>query len=155
MTCASCQHHVEEALQATAGVESAHVDLMAHRASVVFDRRLQGRKRWSMRFAERATMRCCRERAIQKSTAKNMVVNRSGGRGDAGRRSFGDAAGDAAGAEMGAMGSRLDRSGLDRPGDDARAAVLYALPQDFLRWFLLILTAIVMGWRGAGFMRAH
>ncbi len=37
MTCASCQHHVEQALRATAGVESAHVDLMAHRASVVFD----------------------------------------------------------------------------------------------------------------------
>ena len=37
MTCASCQHHVEEALRATAGVESAHVDLMAHRANVVFD----------------------------------------------------------------------------------------------------------------------
>src|SRR5208283_5506745 len=37
MTCASCQHHVEEALRATAGVESARVDLMAHRASVVFD----------------------------------------------------------------------------------------------------------------------
>ena len=37
MTCASCQHHVEEALRATAGVESARVDLMAHRASVIFD----------------------------------------------------------------------------------------------------------------------
>ena len=37
MTCASCQHHVEEALRATAGVEEARVDLMAHRASVVFD----------------------------------------------------------------------------------------------------------------------
>jgi len=37
MTCASCQHHVEEALRSTAGVESAHVDLMANRASVVFD----------------------------------------------------------------------------------------------------------------------
>src|ERR1035438_2852512 len=37
MTCASCQHHVEEALRSTAGVESAHVDLMAHRASVTFD----------------------------------------------------------------------------------------------------------------------
>ena len=37
MTCASCQHHVEQALRATAGVESAHVDLMAHRAKVVFD----------------------------------------------------------------------------------------------------------------------
>lgn len=37
MTCASCQHHVENALQATAGVVSAHVDLMANRASIVFD----------------------------------------------------------------------------------------------------------------------
>src|ERR1035438_2273213 len=37
MTCASCQHHVEEALRATPGVDSARVDLMAHRASVVFD----------------------------------------------------------------------------------------------------------------------
>ena len=37
MTCASCQHHVEAALRSTAGVESARVDLMAHRASVVFD----------------------------------------------------------------------------------------------------------------------
>ncbi|MGB9231187.1 MAG: heavy metal-associated domain-containing protein, partial [Terracidiphilus sp.] len=37
MTCASCQHHVEEALRGTAGVEQARVDLMAHRASVVFD----------------------------------------------------------------------------------------------------------------------
>jgi len=37
MTCAACQHHVETALQETAGVKSAHVDLMANRASVVFD----------------------------------------------------------------------------------------------------------------------
>ena len=37
MSCASCQHHVETALRETAGVESARVDLMAHRASVVFD----------------------------------------------------------------------------------------------------------------------
>ncbi len=37
MTCAACQHHVEQALRSTEGVESARVDLMAHRASVVFD----------------------------------------------------------------------------------------------------------------------
>jgi copper chaperone CopZ len=42
MTCASCQHHVEEALNATPGVESAHVDLIAQRASVVFDPSLTG-----------------------------------------------------------------------------------------------------------------
>jgi len=37
MTCAACQHHVEEALLHTSGVEEARVDLMAHRAHVVFD----------------------------------------------------------------------------------------------------------------------
>ena len=37
MTCASCQHHVESALQETSGVKSAHVDLMANRANIVFD----------------------------------------------------------------------------------------------------------------------
>jgi len=37
MTCAACQHHVEEALRSSDGVESARVDLMAHRATVVFD----------------------------------------------------------------------------------------------------------------------
>ena len=37
MSCAACQHHVEAALRSTQGVESARVDLMAHRAKVVFD----------------------------------------------------------------------------------------------------------------------
>jgi P-type Cu+ transporter len=37
MTCAACQRHVEEALRSTAGVTEARVDLMAHRARVVFD----------------------------------------------------------------------------------------------------------------------
>ena len=50
MTCASCQHHVEEALRSTAGVESARVDLMGHRATVVFD---PGK-------AAPDTMPCCR-----------------------------------------------------------------------------------------------
>ncbi len=37
MSCAACQHHVEQALRATVGVEQARVDLMAHKASIVFD----------------------------------------------------------------------------------------------------------------------
>ena len=37
MSCAACQHHVEGALRATEGVESARVDLMAHRAAVEYD----------------------------------------------------------------------------------------------------------------------
>src|SRR5262249_48887601 len=37
MTCAACQHHVENARKETVGGRSAHVDLMANRASIVFD----------------------------------------------------------------------------------------------------------------------
>lgn len=37
MSCAACQHHVEEALRKTHGVAFARVDLMAHRATVEFD----------------------------------------------------------------------------------------------------------------------
>jgi copper chaperone CopZ len=37
MTCAACQHHVEDALRAAPGVVSARVDLMRHRASIEFD----------------------------------------------------------------------------------------------------------------------
>lgn len=37
MTCAACQHHVEEALRSQSGVQSARVDLMRHRATVTYD----------------------------------------------------------------------------------------------------------------------
>jgi Cu+-exporting ATPase len=37
MTCAACQHHVEQALTKTSGVVSAHVDLIRHRATVEFN----------------------------------------------------------------------------------------------------------------------
>ncbi len=38
MTCASCQFHVEKALLETPGVVSARVNLLAHQASITFDR---------------------------------------------------------------------------------------------------------------------
>lgn len=37
MSCAACQHHVEEALKKTPGVSLARVDLMAHRATVEYE----------------------------------------------------------------------------------------------------------------------
>lgn len=40
MTCAACQHHVEQALTKATGVQSARVDLMRHRAAVEFDPRI-------------------------------------------------------------------------------------------------------------------
>jgi hypothetical protein len=50
---------VEEALRSTTGVESAHVDLMAHRANVVFNPALVASQRnWSKPFARQATTPC-------------------------------------------------------------------------------------------------
>lgn len=37
MSCAACQHHVETALLESEGVLSAHVNLMAHQATIAFD----------------------------------------------------------------------------------------------------------------------
>jgi Cu+-exporting ATPase len=42
MTCAACQHHVEQALTQSPGVDSARVDLMRHRATVEFDSNVTG-----------------------------------------------------------------------------------------------------------------
>jgi Cu+-exporting ATPase len=142
MTCASCQHHVEEALRATAGVESARVDLMAHRASVVFDPSI-------------ATPAQLVE-AIR-AAGYDAVLPRM----DATAQSSSDAldygaelkayatliAGAAVmllamplGSEMGALDHALMRL----------LPWLFALPPEPLRWFLLALTAAMMAWAGRG-----
>jgi len=143
MTCASCQHHVEEALRATAGVESAHVDLMAHRASVVFD-------------PAKATP----EQLIEaiRAAGYDAVLPRAGDSAagaenrerdaESARKAWVTLAAGAAvmllamplGAQMGALDHALMRL----------LPWLYALPVSPLRWFLLILTAGVVGWAGRG-----
>jgi Cu+-exporting ATPase len=141
MTCASCQHHVEEALRSTPGVKSAHVDLMANRASVVFDPAIA---------APAALVEAIR------AAGYDAVLPRSGA-SSSGASSKPDAsdikafATLAAGAvamllamplgnEMGALGHALMR----------RMPWLYGLPPDSLRWFLLILTAGIVAWAGRG-----
>ena len=144
MTCAACQHHVEEALRSTDGVESARVDLMAHRASVVFD---PARARPESLVA-----------AIR-GAGYDAVLPRS----DAGSAQTGEppsafhtawvkaiamlVAGAVAmvlamplGAEMGAVDRAFMRA-LPR---------LYAAPPDLLRWSLLVMTGILMIWAGGG-----
>ena len=146
MTCASCQHHVEEALQATAGVESAHVDLMAHRASVVFDPAIAGPQ------ALVDAIRGAGYDAVLPRAGDSEKHSEEHG-GESERRAWVTLAAGALamllamplGAEMGAMDHGSIDQGLMRV-----LPWLYALPQDFLRWFLLILTAIVMGWAGRG-----
>jgi len=141
MTCASCQHHVEEALQSTAGVESAHVDLMAHRATVVFD--------------PNVTAPAGLVEAIR-GAGYDAVLPRPGESGhshedheaESEHKSWVTLAAGAA-AMLLAMPLGSDMGPLDH----ALMRVLpwlYALPQDGLRWFLLILTGVIVMWAGRG-----
>ena len=141
MTCASCQHHVEEALRATAGVESARVDLMAHRASVVFDPAL-----------------AAPEQLVEaiRGAGYDAVLPRAG---ETGARVEDAAAGAAtktwvtlgAGAAAMLLAMPLEKEMGARDFFLARALPwLYAIPAPALRWFLLALTAAVVAWAGRG-----
>jgi Cu+-exporting ATPase len=141
MTCAACQHHVEEALRATAGVESARVDLMAHRASVVFNPALAA----PQQLVE----------AIR-GAGYDAVLPREG---ETGARVEDAASGAAtkawvtlaAGAAAMLLAMPLE---MKMGAGDAflvRALPwLYAIPAAALRWFLLVLTAVVVAWAGRG-----
>lgn len=140
MTCSACQHHVEEALRSTAGVESARVDLMAHRASVVFDPALAA----PAQLVE----------AIR-GAGYDAVLPRV----DGGAR-VGDATEGAttkawitlgAGAAAMLLAMPLEMEAGARDSFLARGLPwLYAIPASTLRWFLLALTAGVVMWAGRG-----
>ncbi|HEY1256503.1 MAG TPA: heavy metal translocating P-type ATPase [Terracidiphilus sp.] len=142
MSCASCQHHVEEALRASAGVESARVDLMAHRATVDFDPAL--------------TQPAQLVEAIR-SAGYDAVMPRADGSAQETKKFSDDGAarkayitliaGAAAmllamplGENMGALDHWLMRL----------MPWLFELPPDLVRWFLLLLTAGMMAWAGRG-----
>jgi len=145
MTCASCQHHVEEALRATPGVDSARVDLMANRASVVFDPAL-----------------AAPEQLVEaiRGAGYDAVLPRAGEGGDHAEHAVAGAdlkawvtlvAGTAAmllamplGPEMGMGMGAADRVVM------RVMPWLYALPANGLRWFLLAMTAAVVAWAGRG-----
>ena len=132
---------MEEALRATAGVEEARVDLMAHRASVVFD-----------------PMVAAPEQLVEaiRGAGYDAVLPRAGEGGGHAEHGVAGAdlkawvtlvAGAAAmvlamplGSEMGAADLFLARV----------CPWLYALPADGLRWFLLAMTAAVVAWAGRG-----
>ncbi len=135
MTCASCQHHVEAALRATEGVESARVDLMAHRASVVFDPELAAPQQ--LVEAIRGAGYDAVLPRIGDSDAH--AQDRTAGSASSRKAWVTLAAGAAAmllamplGTEMGAVDHALMRL----------LPWLYALPAGFLRWFLLLMTAM-------------
>jgi Cu+-exporting ATPase len=142
MTCASCQHHVEEALRSTSGVQSARVDLMAHRASVVFDPAIA---------APAALIEAIRsagyDAVLPRSDATSATPTDNLAAG-AERKAWATLAAGAAamllsmplGTEMGSLDHALMRL----------LPWLYVLPPDRLRWSLLVLAAAIVAWAGRG-----
>jgi Cu+-exporting ATPase len=141
MTCASCQHHVEEALRATAGVEQARVDLMAHRASVVFDPALAAPEQLV------AAIRGAGYDAVLPRAGEGAVRAEDAAAG-ADLKAWVTLASGAA-AMLLAMPLGTEMSGPDRLAMRL-LPWLYALPANFVRWFLLAMTAAVVGWAGHG-----
>ncbi|HEX4758375.1 MAG TPA: heavy metal translocating P-type ATPase [Terracidiphilus sp.] len=143
MTCASCQHHVEEALRSTAGVESAHVDLMAHRASVVFN---------PAKAAPEQLVEAIRgagyDSVLPRSGDSASGADDHGHNAESSRKAWVTlAAGAVAMVLAMPLGSQMGEL------DHALMRVmpwLYALPVNPLRWFLLVITALVVAWAGRG-----
>ncbi len=138
MTCASCQHHVEEALRSTPGVDSAHVDLMAHRAAVVFDPALAA----PAQLVE----------AIR-GAGYDAVLPRAGQSAAALERLDGSDLKAAVTLAAGAAAMLLSMPLASQTGALDRALMrllpwLYVLPPQPLRWFLLLMTAGTVAWAG-------
>ena len=139
MTCAACQHHVESALKDTAGVKSAHVDLMANSANVVFD-----------------PSRASAENLIQaiRGAGYDAVLPR--GRDETGqttRTNEGQEAKATATLVAGALAMLLSMPlGTDMGAVDhflmQMVPSLYQIPHDALRRTLLVLTSILLVWAG-------
>jgi P-type Cu+ transporter len=150
MTCASCQHHVEEALRATAGVQSAHVDLMAHRASVVFDPALAA----PQQLVE--AIRGAGYDAVLPRSGDSPGADHREHNSESARKAWATLIAGAAamllampldsqmGTQTGAPGHGIDHALM------RLLPWLYALPPTPLRWFLLVLTAAIVGWAGRG-----
>jgi Cu+-exporting ATPase len=143
MTCASCQHHVEMALGSAPGVQSAHVDLMAGRASVVFDPVIV-----TPAHLIAAIRSAGYDAVLPRPEANSSPASSGDGIQSLGWKAWVTLCSGAV-AMMLAMPldsamSPLDRA-LMRP-----LPWLYSIPPDPLRWSLLVLTAIVMAWAGLG-----
>src|SRR5580698_4529859 len=130
MTCASCQHHVESALQSTSGVQAAHVDLMAHRATVTFDPRLAGE-------TTEETESGGEQHSKDRSALKAGIMIGAG-----------------VAAMILAMPLDAHMGSLARAFSPDRVLMhalpwLYEIPHDVIRWALLLPTAFLLVWGGA------
>ncbi|MEI9968778.1 MAG: cation transporter [Terracidiphilus sp.] len=141
MTCASCQHHVEEALRDTSGVEQARVDLMAHRASIVFDPALAAPEQLV------AAIRGAGYDAVLPRAGEGAHHDHDANTGTDLKAWVTLASG--AAAMLLAMPLGTDMGAADRVMMRA-LPWLYAMPADGLRWFLLVMTAVIVAWAGRG-----
>jgi len=149
MTCASCQHHVEDALRATAGVESAHVDLMANRANVVFHPDVvpaQGlvdaihNAGYDAVLPRTGESQQSPANQPAESALKPIVTLAAGALVMLLSMPLGGPLGGQGGEQMGGLDHGLMRV----------MPWLYAVPQDALRWVLLVVTGILVVWAGRG-----
>ncbi|HEY2861672.1 MAG TPA: heavy metal translocating P-type ATPase [Terracidiphilus sp.] len=139
MTCAACQRHVEEALRSTAGVAEARVDLMAHRARVVFDRAVAQpaqlvdaiRRAGYEAVLPRADSGVDESRRIEDSSARKAWVMLPAG-----------AVAMLLSMPLGSQMGMVDRTLMNA------IPWLYSLPAPVLRWMLLAATAALMVWTG-------
>lgn len=140
MTCAACQHHVEDALHETVGVKSARVDLMSNRASVVFDP--------NEASAERLV------EAIREA-GYDAVLPHRGAKARSVEPGFGMAEAKAATTLIAgaiAMLVSMPLSGTMGPLDREIMPVvpwLYQFPPNALRWSLLAVTWSLLIWAGS------
>lgn len=140
MTCAACQHHVEDALRSTAGVAEARVDLMAHRARVVFDPRIAPPEKLVAAIREAGY-----DAVLPRADATHAADERKGSAG-VDRKAYAMLIGGALamlvamplGGEMGSFDHALMRA----------LPWLYAAPPGVLRWLLLLMTAALVPWAG-------
>ena len=141
MTCAACQHHVESALLATVGVQSAHVDLMANRATVVFD---------PLRADPPALVEAIRGAGYDAVLASpNDPRPQVNAEPSASKQEFKAWFMIAAGVVAMIVAMPLDaHMGRFDHALMRQLPWLYAAPPDLLRWTLLIATAILLVWAG-------
>jgi Cu+-exporting ATPase len=149
MTCASCQHHVESALSTAPGVQSAHVDLMANRASIVFDPaattpahliqaiRSAGYDAVLPRSVASSATKPEPELASEdRQSVQPWIVIGAG----AGTMLLSMPLGQASSRGMGTLDHALMRA----------MHWLYSIPPNPLRWALLLVTAGLVAWAGRG-----
>jgi len=146
MTCASCQHHVEDALRSTPGVEQARVDLMAHRASVIFDPSIA-----SPSAMVEAIRGAGYDAVLPRADDSGSNSKKDEREGESAHKAWVTLA---AGAAAMLLSMPLEmQMGSTGPMDHAPMRLLpwlYAAPAETLRWTLLLATGALMVWAGHG-----